>query len=185
MDWTGIGAWDLIPSAKDLYLPGMIAAIYWTLKKVGSPIIVKLVLFLKSLRYRELKKVKNIRIDKLKTMRELKKESALYTSFLLSAVISLGLLILPIQAGPRSTTDQVALAVIYFSPVFILEIMWLWQKTFVDTLIEEAAKLPPVVSRKIRMTEPGPLRVAMRQKRIDKIKKKKKAAYKNILAASS
>lgn len=118
MDWNFLGSTNYVPSVKDLYLPALTAALYWAFKRVGSPAIFRLVNLLKALRYRELKKAKAIRIDALKTHRELKKESALYTCFLLSAVISLGLLILPIPGKPKDTWTQAFFFLIYMSPVF-------------------------------------------------------------------
>lgn len=102
-----MGSSELLPTLKDLYLPAVIAALYWVFKRTASPLVARSILFFKLLRYRELKLVKKIRADKLKIARELHKESALYVSFLLSAVVSIGLIILPIQIGPRSIYDKI------------------------------------------------------------------------------
>jgi len=180
LDWNAWGSADILPSVKDLYLPALTAGLYWGFKKLGGPAITKLVFLLRGLRYRELVKAKNIRIDRLKTLRELKKEAALYTCFLLSAVISLGLLILPIYPAQRPFSAQIAQFVFYLTPVLILEIMWLVQKSFVDILIEEASKLPQEITRSIKKGTQSPLRDAMRKKRIEKKKSKSAPTFKRV-----
>jgi hypothetical protein len=155
---------DWLPSLKDLTVPALVAASYWVLKKLLSPCIQFLVSWIRSLRVRDLKRAKTMRSDPFTIERQLAKEGALFSAFLLCAVLSTTLIPFLVQTG-KTTEVKLILFAIHITPVVVIEWWWLWHKEFVNVLIKEAARLGPLYRRTVTPRAQTPLRIQNRQAR--------------------
>ena len=155
---------DWLPSLKDLTVPALVAASYWVLKKLLSPCIQFFISWIRGLRVRDLKRAKAMRSDPFTIGRQLAKEGALFSAFLLCAALSMALIPILVQTG-KTTEIKVMLFAIYMTPVVVIEIWWLWHKEFVDMLIKEAARLGPLYRRTVTPRVQTLTRIKNRQAR--------------------
>lgn len=155
---------NFLPNLQDLVVPAVVAAIYWLLRKIISPGIQGLANWFRRLRIKELKRAKAIRPDPFAIQRQLSKESALFNAFLLSAIVSLGLMLI-IMRSSQSLVVNAALFGIYMTPVIAMEIWWLWHKEFVSVLLAEAGRLGATYKRTIPPRIQSPLRINNRKAR--------------------
>jgi len=132
---------EYIPTLKDITPPILAAVFFWVIKKGGAPLAHGVIPILRSSRLKELRKVKLLRVDPFAIKRQIAKESALFCAFMLSAVVSIGLMLTPIAGASQSFSVRLIYLVYYLTPVLVLEISWLLQKYFVEALLEESARI--------------------------------------------
>jgi hypothetical protein len=165
-----------LPSYKDLYLPVLVALAFWGFKKAFIPIQHAAGRGLRRSRCKDLKKAKAIRVDPLAVQRQLQKESALFVAFMLSTFLSMGTMLITVQAP--STQGRILYLLIYMIPPLWLEVWWLSQKAFVETLLQETGRLGHCITRRISSRFQSPRRAKDREARQEQIRIAKKAATK-------
>lgn len=127
-----------LPDLKDLIAPALVGALLWSVKKAGGPLLHRIAQALRSSRINDLKKTKRLRVDPFAIQKQISKESALFCAFILSAVISMGLSLLLVG----SKGSMLVMYFFYYTlPVVVLEFAWLWQRDFVETLLQESARI--------------------------------------------
>lgn len=172
---------EYLPSLKDCITPVVLGALYWLLRKSGAPAIRSLVGLLRWMRVRELRKAKRVRVDPIATQREVAKEAALFGAFILAAVLSISILIASSPGRPIAL--QVVSLLFCLFPVIILEIWWLFQKEFINVLIEESARITPKFRRLINPRAQTEHKVQARKKRQERIALQRKVKPKPKLMA--
>lgn len=172
---------EYLPSLKDLITPVVLGVFLWLLKKAGAPALRSLIRLLRGIRVWELHKAKRVRVDPIAVQREVAKEAALFGAFILSAVLSLGILIA--SSPGRSIALQVVSLLFCLLPVIILEIWWLFQKELINVLIEESARITPNFRRLINPRSQTEHRVQERKKRQERIALQRKVKPKPTLMA--
>lgn len=130
-----------LPSLKDLIAPALVGALLWSVKKAGGPLLHRIAQALRSFRIKDLKKTKRLRADPFAIQKQISKESALFCAFILSAVISMGLSLVPVGRVAQTPSLTLIYFFYYTLPVVALEFAWLWQRDFVETLLEESARI--------------------------------------------
>ena len=118
----------------------IVVLLCWVVKKASERYLTAMLRLLRWLAWRERKKVKNARVDQLAIQREIVKEGALFTAFLLSVVVSLGFLV---ATRPGAAEEaRVTYFLLFMAPVLGLEIWWLFQRELVKEILTAAAKFP-------------------------------------------
>lgn len=161
-----------LPSYKDLYLPVLVALAFWGFKKAFVPAQLAARRAFRRSRCKELKKAKAIRVDAFAVQRQLQKESALFGAFMLSAIVSMGIMLIAAQ----TPTSRIIYQLVYMGPPLALEVWWLSQKTFVETLLQEAARLGHGFTRTVPSRYQSPRRAKDREVRQEQIRITKKTA---------
>ncbi|WP_248741788.1 MULTISPECIES: hypothetical protein [unclassified Pseudomonas] len=161
-----------LPSYKDLYLPVVVALVFWGFKKAFVPAQLVVGRAFRRSRSKELKKAKAIRVDAFAVHRQLQKESALFGAFMLSAIVSMGIMLIAAQ----TPTSRIIYQLVYMGPPLALEVWWLSQKTFVETLLQEAARLGHGFTRTVPSRYQSPRRAKDREVRQEQIRITKKTA---------
>ncbi|MCX4217387.1 hypothetical protein MKZ87_07015 [Pseudomonas sp. MCal1] len=169
-----------LPSYKDLYLPVLVALAFWGFKKAFVPAQRFVGKVLRKSRSKELRKAKAIRVDAFAVQRQLQKEGALFVAFMLSAIISMGIMLIAVQT--TTSTSRIIYQLVYMGPPLALEVWWLSQKTFVETLLQEAGRLGHGFMRTIPSRYRSPRRAKDREVRQEQIRivKKTKTTWKQI-----
>jgi hypothetical protein len=165
-----------LPSFKDLYIPVLVALAFWGFKKAFVPIQHAAGKVLRRSRCKELKKVKAIRVNPYAVQRQIQKESALFGAFMLSAFLSLGIML--ILAQGEVTPVKIVYLFIYMLPPLGFEVWWLLQKAFVETLLQETSRFGHCITRRIPSRFQSPRRAKDREARQEQIRIAKKAATK-------
>ena len=129
-----------LPSFKDLYLPILVAILFWLFKKIFTPTQHFFNTALKKWRHKDLKRARLIRVDYFAIQRQLNKESALFFAFVLSASTALGIMLIIITQRQVSNGSMIYLF-FYMIPPLVLEAWWLLQKDFVETVLRESSRL--------------------------------------------
>ncbi|MCQ4297501.1 hypothetical protein NAU58_18135 [Pseudomonas stutzeri] len=155
---------EYMPTARELLAPAVVAAIYWLIKKGISFISNRSSSFLRAIRAKELKKAKAIRNDGYAVQRQIGKETAWFAAFIMSAVLSLGLLSL-IAGTDKPFALKLFYYVVYVLPVLVVELAWLIQNNFVSVLLEEAARIPTRLHRAPEPRIQSTKRIKDREKR--------------------
>lgn len=162
MDFAELGQY--LPGIKDLTVPAIVALIYWTIKRVGSPAIRWLTHLLRSSRRRDLVLAKRFRVDPFSIQRQIAKEEALFCAFIVCTVVSI-ILLLTVNGGSRPHSFRVAYFFLHMLPIVALEMWWLWQKEFVSVLLEEASRIGPGFRRVVPSRKPSESRIKQREER--------------------
>jgi len=163
-----------LPSYKDLYLPVLVALAFWGFKKAFVPAQRVVSRAFRRSRCKELKRAKAIRVDAFAVQRQLQKEGALFGAFMLSAIVSMGVMLIALQTN--ISTNRIIYQLVYMAPPLALEVWWLTQKTFVETLLKEANRLGHGFTRTIPSRYRSPRREKDREVRQEQIRIAKKTA---------
>jgi hypothetical protein len=162
MDFAEIGRY--LPGINDLTVPAVVALIYWTIKRVGSPAIRWFTHLLRSSRRRDLVLAKRYRVDPFSIQRQIAKEEALFSAFIVCTVLSITLL-LTVNGGSRPHSIRIVYFFLHMLPIVAVEMWWLWQKEFVSVLLEEASRIGPGFTRVIPSRKPSDARIKQREER--------------------
>lgn len=171
---TGMELATDLPAYKDLYLPVLVALTFWVFKRAFIPAQRAAGRALRRSRCKDLRKAKAIRVDPFAVQRQLQKESALFGAFMLSAIVAMGIMLITLQAP--ASPDRIIYLLIYMIPPLWLEIWWLSQKDFVETLLQETSRLGHCITRRIPSRFQSPRRAKDREARQEQIRIAKKAA---------
>lgn len=172
-----------LPAFKELTTTVLVAAFFWSVKLIGSPLIHRLGRLLQSSRYNELKRAKKIRVDPFAIQRQITKEGALFCAFLVVTAISIGMIFLSLR-NSLPLSSRIMYFMMYMAPVLAIEIWWLWHREFVNTLLEESGRIGPKFTRYSPARTQPAARLAERESRrarsVRKAKAKAKASKKRV-----
>jgi hypothetical protein len=163
-----------LPSYKDLYLPVLVALAFWGFKKAFVPAQFAARRAFRRSRCKELRKAKAIRVDAFAVQRQIQKEGALFVAFMLSAIVSMGIMLVALQTN--TSTSRIIYQLVYMGPPLALEVWWLSQKAFVETLLQEAGRLGHGFTRTIPSRYLSLRRAKDREVRQEQIRIAKKTA---------
>jgi hypothetical protein len=161
----------LLPRLQDLSIAFGVAIVFWLIKKAASPVIHALTHLLRYSRRRDLKRAKAWRVDPFAIQRQLAKEQALFSAFIVCTVVSFAALIV-INRAETWWPVRILFFSFLMTPVIALELWWLWHKAFVAVLLEEASRIGPGFKRSITHRTASEARTRERESRRERLKKK-------------
>lgn len=168
-----------LPDFKELVTPVLIAVFFWLLKSVGPPIIHRLGHLLRLSRPKELKRVQKIRVDPFAIQRQIVKEGAFFCAFLVVTLASFGIVLHSFLNNPSLKIPSLRF-IMYMTPILVLEICWLWQREFVNTLLEESSRIGPNFTRYLPARTQSDTRIAKRESRRALLAKRTKPSKKQV-----